>query len=419
MKTLCATAFGLVAALLAAGAGHADVEIAKKGKAKLYLGVHTVGTVQALDHENAVPADDEEGTELGSLESGFQTAWGNIDVRGTFGDEEEIELFFDLYIASRPHASQTYGHEGYLLIRGVPENVKGLQGLNTVFDHIDLKVGHFEINFGDNPLRRSDNADVQNNPLIGNFLVDSENVEVGAEIYGEPGVFNWLVGVSSGTNTEDFQEGRGNALHGKVWLELPADLRLAGSYYTVDHSDNGPGRPIPGSKSNLFASNRSGGRYGGVFGGGGAPGQVLPTNGQDVSAWQADVTWNRGGRPLELYANYGNTSDDDTNGSLPESPAEEWSYYTAEAIYRFTENGYGAVRYTAAEADELMGLPSDGSVDRIQAGFGFWLTENLLGKVEYVTQKYRNFAVGDVVSGVQAWRNPEFDGVVAEVSFSF
>jgi hypothetical protein len=40
--------------------------------------------------------------------------------------------------------------------------------------------------------------------------------------------------------------------------------------------------------------------------------------------------------------------------------------------------------------------------------------------MEYVTQKYDGFAVGQVVNnGIQAWKNPSFSGVISEVSFSF
>jgi hypothetical protein len=37
-----------------------------------------------------------------------------------------------------------------------------------------------------------------------------------------------------------------------------------------------------------------------------------------------------------------------------------------------------------------------------------------------VTQKYSGFRQGDMVNnGIQAWRDPEFNGFVAEVSFAF
>ena len=44
----------------------------------------------------------------------------------------------------------------------------------------------------------------------------------------------------------------------------------------------------------------------------------------------------------------------------------------------------------------------------------------MLMKLEYVTQKYSGFRQGDMVNNnIQAWRDPEFNGFVAEVSFAF
>ena len=46
--------------------------------------------------------------------------------------------------------------------------------------------------------------------------------------------------------------------------------------------------------------------------------------------------------------------------------------------------------------------------------------KNLLLKVEYVNQKYSGFAEGQIVNNnIQAWRDPQFSGVISEVSFSF
>lgn len=392
---------------------HADVKVGEAGDAQLFLGVHTVGTLQALSQDDVFNTS---GTELADLEPGFQTAWGNLEVRGVFGEEEEIEMFFDLYISSRPHPSTMYGHEGYLLVRGVPENLRGMRFLNPVFDRVNLKFGHFEVDYGDHRHRRSDNADVQQNPFIGNFVVDPEMVEVGAEIFSKPGAFNWLAGVSSGTNTEDFTDGRGTALHGKVWTQIPEPLRIAASYYTVDHSDN-PAERGAGSKTQLFAANRSGGRYGGVFGGGNQPGQVTPANGQDLTAWQLDALWDRA--PVEVYLSYGNTRDADINGSAPGRPEEEWDYYAADFVWHFTDNLYSGVRFSGADATTVGGVVTDGSVQRLQAVLGYWFTKNLLAKVELATEEMRDFQEGIVVSGVQAWKDPSFSGLVAEVSFSF
>lgn len=408
-KTLRYGALGAVL-LMAAGAASAQVEIAKWGDTTLSLGVDTVGTVQALDHENVF---DPAGAALLELEPGFQTAWGNLEFLATFGEEKELEMFFDLFIASRQHPSSTYGHQGYLLIRGMPGNLKNVALLDGIFKVVNLKVGHFHIDYGDHSLHRSDNAAVQLNPLIGNFVIDPEIVDIGAEVFSKPGRFNWLVGVSNGTNTEDFKSGRGTALHGKVWADIKP-VRAAISVFRVDHSDNPVGT---GSRTTLFAGNRDGERYGGVFGGGQAPGQILPAAGKDVTAWQADLAFD-GGR-LDLYANYGDTEDADANGSLAGTPVENWIYYAGEAVFHITDNGYLAARYSAGEARKLAGVDSDGSVDRLQVGGGYWLTDNMLAKLEYVTEEYSGFRTGTVLNGLQAWRDPAFDGFVMEVSFSF
>jgi hypothetical protein len=412
-KSFPRVAFGALLIAALAVPATADIMVGQVGDVRIFLGAHTVGTVQALTQDAVFDA---QGNALGDLEPGFQTAWGNLEVRGTFGEEEEIEMFFDLLISSRPHPSTTYGHEGWLMIRGVPENLQAMRFLEPVFDRVNFKVGHFHIDYGDHLLRRSDNADVQHNPFVGNFVVDPEMVEVGAEISSKPGPFNWLVGLSSGTNTEDFREGRGTALHGKVWTQIPEDLRLALSYYTVDHSDNGPGTP-PGSKTNLFAANRDGGRFGGVWGGGGAPGQILPKNGQDMDAWQADATWTPG--PATVYLSYGNTKDSDIDGSVPGEPTEEWAYYAADFVWSFSDELYAGARISGADAASVEGNASDGTVQRLSVGAGYWFTRHLLGKLELVREDMNDFEQGVVLNGIQAWRDPSFSGAVAEVSFSF
>lgn len=418
-RIITALTLALAAALPAAAQNigpseKATISIGKAGDLEAFFGVETVGTLQAIDHEDAYAAN---GNELPSIDPGFQTAWGNLEFGASYGKNKELEMFFDLYLASRPHASQTYGHQGYLLLHDVPENMKRLRVLDTVFDYIDIKAGHFQINWGDNYYHRSDNADVQRNPLIGNFVVDPEIAAVGAEIYTEPNPYlNAMLGLTSGTTTENFVEGRGNSVHAKVWGNPIQPLRLAGSYIAFDHSDN-PTQAAGGTSGQFFSGNRSGERYGGIFGGGGAPGQVLPQAGQDLTAWQGDVTWDQ--QPIRLWLAYGNTIDQDINGSGPDSPEEEWNYYMAEIRYMITDNMYAAARYSGTDAVTVGGAASDGRVERIQVGGGYWLNRFMLAKLEYVHQTYEDFANGVVVSGVQAWRNPKFSGPLLEVSFSF
>lgn len=391
----------------------AQLKISDTETAKLYMTLATVGTAQALTQQNVYNAA---GAQLAQLSPGMQTAFGDLGFLGEFGKQSEIEMYFDLYLASRNHPSQTYGDQGYLLIRGIPQNLGRPRLLKAIFDKVDFKAGAFLVDFGDQESHRSNNAIVQSNPLVGNFVIDPNFVSVGVQVQSKPGRFGWLVGMTNGTNTEDFQSGRGNALNAKVYANPIKPLRASFSFYTVNHDET---PATGGSTATLFSGNRSGERYGAVLGGGQAPGGVLPQAGKDVRAGQFDLTWN-GSSPIKLYGHIGQTTDKDTNGNLPGHPEETWRYYAGDVVYRFTPAVYAAVRYSAADALKIRGNDSNGRVDRIQLGGGLWLTKNMLAKIEYVTQKYRGFGQGEMVNnGIQAWRDPSFKGVVSEVSFAF
>lgn len=407
----------LILALAVAGSAMAQIKLTDTDTTKLFITVNTVGTAQTLDHKNVFNST---GAALPKIEPGFQTAFGDLGFIGKFGKKQEIEVVFDMYLSSRNHPSTTYGNEGYMILHGVPENLESLTFLEPVLAKVDIKAGHFLVDFGDNKDHRSNNAIVQKNPLVGNFVVDPNIVSIGMQVNSKPGTrIGWLVGANNGTTTEDWSVGRGFAMNGKVFVYPAKALRLSASYMTADQSGN-PNKSGGGSQLQMFNGNRSGERYAGVLGGGQAPGNVFPQGGEKFSAAQVDWTFDDGSFPLKLYGHVGRTQDKDINGSVAGTPEETWNYYAADAVYKITPALYGAVRYSGATTEMLTGRETDGKVNRLQVGGGFWLTKNMLMKVEYVTQKYSGFRQGDMVNnGIQAWRDPEFNGFVAEVSFAF
>lgn len=412
-RTSIVITLSLLLAALASTSAFAQLTVAKKDNLELWIGVNTVGTFQALDQKNAFNAKNET---LGETDPGFQTAWGDLKFGLFYGEKKDIEMFFDVYLASRPHPSQTYGHQGYLLIHNLPDPI-AVPFVNNALKYVDIKVGAFEIDYGDQWMHRSNNADVQRNPLIGNFVLDPNSTEVGGEIITKPNRWGGaLVGVASGTTTENFSEGRPLGYHGKVWITPVKPIRASFSIYDVDHSDTAP-RSSGGSGATIITGNRSGERYGGILGGGQAPGGVLTNIGKDVTMWEAAVTADFG-RAI-FFADYGRAEDNDVNGSLAGKPRESWNYYAAQGTLKLTEKFYGAARYSVAEADELATRSSNGKVARYQVGGGYWVNKYLLAKLEYVHQNYDGFASGTVVNGVRVDRSPEFSGPIMEVSFNF
>jgi len=65
----------------------------------------------------------------------------------------------------------------------------------------------------------------------------------------------------------------------------------------------------------------------------------------------------------------------------------------AELIYRFgaTENVYVGGRYNMISGELFTGSTETASIDRIQVAAGWFVTQNLLLKLEYVTQNYTDF----------------------------
>jgi hypothetical protein len=361
------------------------------------------------------------------LVPGFHAAVANVTLGAEF---EGIGVFTELYLSSKHHQGQVYGHEGYLFLDRLPKSWDKL-GLNKVFQYLDVKAGHFELDYGNLRYFRSDNAQVARNPLIGNYVVDPNTVEGGVELIGAFGPVQAVAGFGGGLPTESFQAGTGYSTHAKLTLQpgrnvFEAPFSLSASVYRSDQSRTPTGYPNPGTYSELFAGNRSGERYGGPYLNGRSGwdpefGQIRAGKGQDVLAWQVDGLVNLG--PLFAIAAYGWTKDSDVTGVdldpntkqravVQTSPDDEWRYYSAEARLDVLPGLYLAGRYSGASTELMMGETVDGSVDRFQIGVGYRLVRGILTKAEYVRQTYDGFS-----RGLYAGR-PTFSGVLLEGSLS-
>jgi hypothetical protein len=181
-------------------------------------------------------------------------------------------------------------------------------------------------------------------------------------------------------------------------------VRLTGSIYQTTESNN----------NTLYSGNRAGSRYYYVVENPNATetaqawsGDVRPGFTNKVTAWVVNpfVKW----RDLEVFGNF--EQADGRNAT--EIDRRKWDHYAAEGVYRLLANQlYVAGRWNTAKGQLTVGAP-DVTVNRYQAGGGWFLTRNLMAKAEWVRQEYKDFPATDIRNGA------EFDGVMIEAVVSF
>ncbi len=81
----------------------------------------------------------------------------------------------------------------------------------------------------------------------------------------------------------------------------------------------------------------------------------------------------------------------------------------------------GATAYhLVSSLDDTLDVRSGGVVHRFQVGGGCWLHDLILAKLEYVYPFNDGFTADESqVSGVDIWRDPEFNGVLMEILLTF
>jgi hypothetical protein len=374
---------------------------------KLSWGAAFTQQFQGLRHRNTADPNVVGGADLNRLiriGSGFNNADANLymDAQVARG----IRVALTSYLSSRHHP-ETWVKDGYLLIDGSPWEQ---ETLDRLFEYLTLRVGHFEINYGDMHFRRTDNGQAMFNPLIGNLLMDAFTTEIGGEAYVRGGDFLAMAAVTGGEVRGQVikPEQRSPSYMGKVGFDRQitdrARVRLTGSiYHTTESISN-----------TLYSGSRAGSRYYYVL--------------ENVSASEASQAWSGDVRPgfsnkvtawvinpfikfqgLELFGNF----EQAEGRTATEASKRKWDHYAAEGLYRFLGNQLFVVgRYNVAKG-RFAGMDSDVSIDRVQVGGGWFLTNNLEAKVEYVEQSYRDFPVTDIRNG------GKFSGAVFEAVVSF
>jgi len=128
----------------------------------------------------------------GMFASGASDGFDNPVVNGEiFGQlQENIDFYTEYYLVKKDDPGTFLFSEGYIVFKGLPDD-KNVFGLNVLLEKIDVKMGLFELDFGNTHKERSDGGNTINNPLIGNYLVDPVAKEAGVQVNADCGLFHW------------------------------------------------------------------------------------------------------------------------------------------------------------------------------------------------------------------------------------
>lgn len=376
---------------------------------KVRIGGAFAQQFQSISHSNSASAvlnaNGVNVNQLMDIGSGFNLATANLNIDVALADGIRLNLV--TYLSSRHHP-ESWVKGGYLQIDKVPFLNSAV--FDKIMEKVTVKVGHMEINYGDAHFRRSDNGNAFYNPFIGNYIMDAFTTEIGGEVIFQD---NGFLAVASMTGGE-IQGGVTNpdvrkpSFIGKLGYDkaLSDDLRvrLTGSIYTTAGSVN----------NTLWSGDRAGSRYYLVM-----ENTLASTSGQFTSG-----RFNPGMRSnvramvfnpfvkfkkLELFGNIEQSKGKAAN----ETADRTWNQLGVDAVYRF---GLDDKFYLAGRYNEVNGtLPNgiESSINRVQVGGGWFITKNILAKVEYVNQNYSDFAPTDIRNG------GKFNGLMVEGVIAF
>ena len=404
-------AFAAVFAAAPVAAQGVQFEAPKPNLAELEEGVQLdfgaafTQSFQSLSHSNtADEVLDGNGVninQLGDIGAGFNLASANVSLNAQMAPG--INVVLETYLSSRHH-NEAWVKGGYLQMDASPI---ALPLLEKVMEYTTIKVGHYEVNYGDAHFRRSDNAQGIYNPFVENLILDAFTTEIGGEVLVRKGPFLGMFGVTNGLLKGDVTapDQRSYAFLGKVGVDQAfgeeTRVRLTASTYQNDNA----------GRATLYGGDRAGSAYWGVMDNGAAGaytnGRINPSFSEEIQAYQVNPFVEVG--PVEVFGvfekAYGRTAAEEENRSVTQ--------YAVDGVYRFLDDRlYVGGRYNTVSG-EFYGAESEQSIDRKVVSAGWFVTPNVLLKGEYVTQNFEDFATTSILNG------GEFSGVVFQGVVSF
>lgn len=381
---------------------------------------------------------------------GFMTSQANLFTDVQLADG--VRMNVTTYLSARHH-NETWVKGGYLQLDKIPFIKSAF--LDKVMELATIKVGHFEVNYGDAHFRRPDGGHTLQSPFMEGNIADAFATEIGTEIYLQKNGLFGMVGLTNGmikghvdsvevtkvgTFVTDYNTNRDPSiiLKGGIDKQLAEKLRVrvSGSLYHNTSS--------AGSGLTLYSGDRTGSNYQNIMeqqrGSDGAvkaytamysSGRFNPGFSKEITAIMLNGFVKVSG--LELFGTY-----ETANGrSKTELTDRNMNQVAGEAIYRFGKNEsfYLGARYNQVNS-ELRTNPitaanvatynwndvTNVTIDRTAFAAGWFITNNALLKFELVNQNYKGFeniknAAG--ATGADYRSGGKFNGFVVEAAVGF
>lgn len=378
---------------------------------KVRLGGGFALQFQSLSHDN------NEGT-LTDLGSDFNLPTANLNIDVQLADG--VRMHLRNYFSSRHH-NEAWVKGGHIQIDKLDFIKPGL--FEGLMQYTTIRVGLDEFNYGDAHFRRSDNAQAIYNPFVENFIMDAFSTEAFGEVTFQKSGGLLVLGLTNGKLNQNVavKDDTDNkpSFFGKLGFDkqLSDDfrLRLTGSWY-INHGTS--------TGAYLYGGDRAGSRYYGIL-------QTNPdANGvvqshfadgrynakfQKINAYQFNPSLKYKG--LEFFGVYeiADGSEDIKAGGVVVDQAGKFTQIAGELLYRFgpEERYYVGGRYNTIAGKQADGAPEELKINRLNVAAGWFLTKNILAKVEYVDQKYAGKAWTGRLAGA------EFNGLVFEAVIAF
>ncbi|HWB90461.1 MAG TPA: hypothetical protein VG605_01360 [Puia sp.] len=381
---------------------------------KFRIGAGFAQEFQSLKEQNYLGSDKSSAnTSLYKISPGFNQAMANLYTDFLLADGVHLNL--TLYLSTRHH-NETWVKGGYLQFDKLP--LKG-QFFADLMKYTTIKLGQYEVDYGDQHFRRTDAGNAIYNPFIENYIVDAFATEIGGEVtvqnkglFGVVGVTNGMLKASIDSVARNAANGnirKNPAIYAKVGIDKQlcdvVRLRLSASGYHIASSPS----------NDLYFGDRAGSNYWMVmekpytvpasgtsaYEGDGFSGRLNPGFGYKVDAAMLNGFVKIAG--LEIFGTYEHAE----GRGVSEKRNRSMNQYAVDGIYRFgwnpkKDNLYVGVRYNGVTT-QLANMKNDITVNRLAAAGGWFLTKNVLLKGEYVTQKYLDFPTGDIRNGGKFW----------------